>query len=168
MLFPWSSRCNSGIFTLAPTMHLPLGSGHSCSYPCLVSLPTMLPVCLFFLFIALVLFDSVFYIRLSERKKIWVLGQSSQKQVLGDCPRSMWCEGHGCLRRSGMSLLCAGQFCCWCWGLKPISASRGTNGFLLTGGAPEPSFQGLPKSPTCWISSLPKPLAWKPTLPVPR
>ena len=105
-----------------------------------------------------VLFDPVFFIRVSERKNRTWQG-SRHHQVPGWRLCRVWCKSTVVWRGSG-SLSClpdrvsAGTSpSVWMGGwamLKPILASYGTNGFLPIGGAPDPSSQCIPKALRYW------------------
>ena len=137
--------------------------GHGCLYLHASDFTAHCEVRLFFLFITLMLFDSVFFIRVSERKnKTW--HGSCHHQVPGWRPCRVWYKSTVAWRGSG-SLSClldrvsVGTSPSVCMGgramLKPILASSGTNGFLPIGGAPDPSFQCIPKAPRCWHPASP-------------
>lgn len=135
-----------------------MGSGHSCFYLRASDLTAHYEACMFFLSITLMLFNSVFYIRNSEREDRSNDRALAVTESQAEGPWTVQYTKHDCLKVLwGPSPACR-QCPSWrlSWGvcvegLSPVSASCGTNGFLPVGGAPEPSFQWVSQAPRCCI-----------------
>lgn len=134
-----------------------LGSGHSPFHLCASYFTARWEACLP-LFLTRVIFNSVFYSRISGRKNRLVLWRSSHSnQVWADCPCRMWQEMHPCAKEVWGSLLHARWCLSWRFPHVPSAWTQpsfsfpwdqwlpshcGEAGFS----APEPGFQWIPKA----------------------
>lgn len=157
------TRCSTG--RLCSGSHCSLrGYGHGLLYLARSDFTAHCEVCLFFLFITLMLFLTLYFLLESQRERIEHDRALAISKSRDDALVGYGVKKHSCLKGLWESLLPDGQSLSWHFsqcvygglGHAQTNFSLPWDQWLPSyWGAPDPSFQCIPKAPRCWHPASP-------------